>query len=181
MRTRRNEIHRRHARAAVLLAALWIGLVLGGCGAGRIGGGYDDRNIPYEPDTPAPAPHTGVFVSDYGTMTFNGDGKTVQLDFDEALAGRLGLPAGAQNAVYAFRSGNLPPHGYIDIRYDAAMTFWLTVGEGDGAVSAMVDVGKFEDGHFYTGVNCVTADRITFFVGRAPGDSDWEPVDFLKA
>lgn len=62
-------------------------------------GGYDvidDFNYPYEPDTPAPAPHEGTFVSDYGTMTFNGDGESVTIDFNEDLAQRLGLPAGAR-------------------------------------------------------------------------------------
>ena len=137
-------------------------------------------NIPYEPDTPAPAPHEGTFVSPHGTMEFNGDGETVLLDFDGDLAQRLGLPTGEQAASYAFRSGNLPPHGYVDIRYDAAMTFWLTVGEGDDAVTVMVNAGKYEDGHFYTGTNCITADRITLFVDRTDGDGDWEPVDFVK-
>ena len=159
-------------------AALWIvlcaALALSGCGGGR----GDNGNMPYEPDTPAPAPHEGVFVSDHGTMTFNGDGESVLLDFDEALAGRLGLPAGAQAAAYEFRSGNLPPHGYVPVRYDTAMTFWLTVGEGGGAATVKVEVGKYENGSFYTGTNCTAPDRITFFVEQPDGGR--EPVDFLK-
>ena len=139
----------------------------------------DDFNYPYEPDTPAPAPHEGTFVSDYGTMTFNGDGESVTIDFNEDLAQRLGLPAGEQEATYVFLTGDLPPHGYIDIRYDVAMNFELTVGKGDDAVSVMVDIGQYEDGHFYTGTDCTTAERITFFVDDANGD--WEPIDFLKS
>ena len=179
MLRRRRTMPRRSHRALAAAAALCFALILGGCGSGR-NGGYIDRNEPYEPDTPAPAPHEGVFVSEHGTMTFNGDGKTVLLDFDDDLAGRLGLPAGTQTASYVFRSGNLPPHGYVDIRYDAAMTFWLQVGEGDASVTAKIDVGRYEDGHFYTGVNCVTADRITFFVDKTADSGDWEPVDFQK-
>ena len=34
-------------------------------------------NMPYEPDTPAPAPHEGVFTSEHGSMTFSGDGESV--------------------------------------------------------------------------------------------------------
>ena len=134
-------------------------------------------NYPYEPDTPAPAPHDGTFASEHGTMTFNGDGRTVRIDFDEYLANGLGLPAGEQDATYEFTSGYLPPHGYVSIRYDAAMEFWLTVGEGDEAETVMVEVGKYEDGHFYSGTDCVTADRITFFVDTEDGR---EAVDFLK-
>ena len=162
---------------ALLLAALCAGLAIGTGGCGERG---DNGNRPYEPDTPAPAPHEGTFVSDHGTMTFNGDGKTVVLDLDEDLAGRLGLPAGQQQAAYEFRSGNLPPHGYVDVRYDVAMTFWLTVGEGDGAQTVMVEVGEYKDGNFYTGTNCTTAERITFFVDPPADGGSREAVDFLK-
>ena len=159
----------------LLLAALCAGLLLGVCGCG------DGRNIPYEPDTPAPPPHEGRFVSEHGTMTFNGDGETVLLDFDGELARRLGLPAEAQAATYEFRSGDLAPHGCVPARYDAAMTFWLTVGQGGDAVTVKIDAGKYEDGHFYTGTDCITADRITLFVDRADGSGGWEAIDFLKS
>ena len=36
------------------------------------GPGSQLDNYPYEPDTPAPDPHNGVFVSDHGKMIFNG-------------------------------------------------------------------------------------------------------------
>ena len=155
-----------------LAALLCLGLF---CGC-RPWGVYDNR--PYEPDTPAPSPHDGVFVSDHGTMTFNGDGETVLLDFDGDLAGWLGLPAGERAAAYEFRSGDLPPHGYVPVRYDTAMTFWITVGEGSGAVTVMVRVGEVVDGQFRTGTNCTAADRITFMVDKPDGGR--EPVDFLK-
>ena len=168
----------------LLLAALCAGLLLGlcGCGGGKPGDdGFVDLNYPYEPDTPVPPPHEGRFVSGHGTMTFNGDGKTVLLDLDGELARRLGLPEGEQAASYEFRSGDLAPHGYIPIRYAAAMTFWLTVGQGGDAVTVKIDAGKYEDGNFYTGTNCITADRITLFVDRADGSGDWEAIDFLKS
>ncbi len=34
-------------------------------------------DYPYEPDTPAPPPHEGVFTSEHGTMTISGDGEAV--------------------------------------------------------------------------------------------------------
>ena len=171
----------------LLLALLAAALALAGCGGEESdttppGGEIPpiDINYPYEPDTPAPAPHEGTFVSDCGTMTFNGDGERVTIDFDEALAEWLGLPAGEQEATYQFFSGDLPPHGHVMVRYDAAMDFELTVGEGDDQKRVMIEVGKYEDGHYYTGTNCVTADRITFFVDTADDSGDLVVVDFLK-
>ena len=172
MRTTGRAPARRSARRAAPIALFAaLALFLAACG----GVGPVDRNEPYEPDTPAPAPHEGTFVSAHGTMTFSGDGQTVALSFDDDLAGRLGLPAGEHEASYAFRSGYMPPHGYVDVRYDTAMTFWMTVGE----TTAMAEIGQYQDGQFYTGTNCTTADRITFFVDRADGGGR-EPIDFLK-
>ena len=160
------------------LALLCVGLSAAACGCGH---GSIDKNAPYEPNTPAPAPHAGLFVSDHGTMTFSGDGETVELDFDEDLAQRLGLPAGEQTASYEFWSGDLPPHGYGPVRYDAAMTFWLTVGPADGGTTVKIDIGTYEDGRFYTGTNCTTADRITFFVSGTDAGEDPEPIEFRKS
>ncbi len=77
--------------------------VMMGCGVGA-----GSHNMPYEPDTPPPAPHSGVFVSDHGTMEFNGDDKTVIADFDSELAQLLGIPEGKQELTYVFLSGNTP-------------------------------------------------------------------------
>lgn len=180
MRKNKNRKESRRRVFAILFVSIAFMLALSGCGnGGPIGG--DTGNRPYEPDTPSPAPHDGKFVSDFGTMTFNGDGKTVIIDFDKELAGRLGLPDGEQQAQYEFRSGYMSPVGYVDVRYDVAMTFWITVGSGDDSVTVMVDIGKYEDGNFYTGTDCTTAERITFFVDKADGSGDCEPVDFLKS
>ena len=51
----------------VIITALML-LTIVGC--------QKHENKPYEPDTPAPDPHTGVFSCEYGSMEFNGDGKT---------------------------------------------------------------------------------------------------------
>ena len=88
---------------ALLLAALLAALL---CGCVQRPG-LD--NYPYEPDTPAPDPLNGVFVSEGGSMRFNGDGSTVVLDLEEDFAARTGLPAGYSEGTYDFIQA-LPPH-----------------------------------------------------------------------
>ena len=124
-------------------------------------------NYPYEPDTPAPDPHEGRFVSEHGTMTFNGDGESVVFDFDEELAGLTGLPAGEQNGTYVFLSGNLPPHGSIDVRYDIAHELQISTGD----ISVTVDLGlAAEDGSTaQVGVGIVTDTRIPLLFRKDSG------------
>ncbi len=136
-------------------------------------------NYPYEPDTPAPPPHDGVFTSEHGSMTFPGDGESVMIDFDTELSEYLGLPEGKQEAKYFFLSGNIPPHGSIPVRYDVAHMIRIITGEGDGIRSADIDIGEYVDGNFATGTDHTTADRITFFV-KWNDSGDWEAVDFIN-
>ncbi|MBQ2658944.1 MAG: hypothetical protein IJF87_10310 [Erysipelotrichaceae bacterium] len=115
-------------------------------------------NYPYEPDTPAPDPHDGTFVSQHGTMTFNGDGESLVFNFDEELAGLAGLPAGEQNGTYVFLSGDLPPHGSVDVRYDIAHEWRISLGD----TSVVIDLGlASKDGSTaQVGVDMVTDTRI---------------------
>ena len=108
--------------AAVLLAAVIFYALF-------IRNPRDDGNYPAVPDTPAPSPHSGLFVSDHGSLEFNGDGETIIIDFDPELAELSGLPEGRQEGTYTFLSGDLPPHGSFDIRYDAAHEICITAGE----------------------------------------------------
>ena len=153
----------------------WIALlaVLFVCtGCGPFGGGGE--NIPYEPDTPAPSPHEGVFVSEHGTMRFQGDGEHVTVAFDEELAGWCGLPAGEQEGTYRFLSGNLPPHGSMPIRYDVAHELEITVG----GQTSVIQLGiAAEDGKTASsGVDTVTPERIPLLFS---GDGFFSVV-FLK-
>ena len=154
-------------KAGLLLAALMLLLACTACG-------WEPDNIPYEPDTPAPSPHEGVFVSEHGTMRFQGDGEHVTVAFDEELAGWCGLPAGEQEGTYRFLSGNLPPHGSMPIRYDVAHELEITVG-GQGAV---IQLGiAAEDGKTASsGVDTVTPERIPLLFS---GDGFFSVV-FLK-
>lgn len=94
-----------------LLFVIAIGLIA--CG----------RDVPPDDETPEPEPHTGVFISEYGTMTFNGDGESILIDFSSELSDAIGLPDGEQNGTYVF----LFQHkGW---RYDKAERFRITVAD----------------------------------------------------
>ena len=155
----------------LLLAALLLCVV---CACGSQGGEEILDNYPYEPDTPAPDAHEGVFVSEHGTMTFPGDGESVVIDFDGALAALTGLPEGEHEASYVFLSGNLPPHGSFPVRYDTAHELQLTV---DGQ-SAVIDMGlAAEDGSAASvGVDMVTPERIPMLFS----EEEFFSVIFLK-
>ena len=156
-------------RRILILLSILLCLCLCGC----LGQVYDNK--PYEPDTPAPAPHEGLFTSEHGSLRFDGDGESVELELDEELAARTGLPEGRHSGTYEFLSGNLPPHGSMPIRYDAAHELRLTVGE----TTVVLDVGvAAKDGKTgQVGINTVTPDRIPLLFH---GESGWFDVIFVK-
>ena len=82
-----------------------------------------NKNTPPDDGTPEPKPHTGTFISDYGTMTFNGDGESVIFDFAPDLQEATGLPDGEQKGTYVF----LFQHGQW--RYDKAERFRITASD----------------------------------------------------
>ena len=84
------------------------------------------KDLPPDPGTPEPEPHEGVFVSAFGTMTFPGDGESIEIDFLPELAEAVGLSAGKQSGTYVFLFG----HG--EWRYDAADRFRVTVKDASG-------------------------------------------------
>ena len=116
------------------------------------------ENKPYDPGTPEPAAHEGLFRSEHGSLRFHGDGKTVTIDFDEYLAALAGLPAGEQEGSYVFLSGDLPPHGSVEVRYDTACELKLSVGEQ----SVVPEIGEPNaDGKgSHVALGMVTAERI---------------------
>ena len=121
-------------------------------------------------DLPHVEPHDGIFKNDHGSMTFNGDGKSVTIEFDDLIARDTGLPPGKHDAEYYFFLP-LAPAGYA-CEYNEAHEMHFII---DGA-NYMVCVGEHtKDGSFTTGVNTTTADRITLF---ANGLESW--YDFLK-
>ena len=79
----------------------------------------DDR--PPQTDTPAPANHSGTFLSEYGSLTFNGDGQTITVKAGAAFAAASGLPAGENTGTYVFLFHN------EQWRYDQAETLRITI------------------------------------------------------
>lgn len=184
-------IPRRIVVMAVMMGALVMGLC--GCyydgppsvveGMQNVVDGQSDMldGPPQLPDRPFPGNHDGLFVSEHGTMRFNGDGKSITIDFDEKLAKMTGLPQGEYSGTYQFLSGEMPPAGRMELRYDYAHAIGIQVdadGDGKDDTRAVIDVGEVtEDGSYHTGTGCTTADRITFQFY----DNEWEYLDFLKA
>ena len=104
-------------------------------------------NGPPDPGTPVPDPHKGTFSCSYGTMIFNGDGKSVEINVSPELAQLTGLPEGNSNGTYDFLSGDLPPHGSVECRYDVAHELRITVGSN----SVVLNIGVASaDGKTYT-------------------------------
>lgn len=103
-------------KKTVVLIALAISLLLLLCACGG-------RNQPPDPGTPEPPAHDGVFISEYGTMTFHGDGESITFDFVPEMAEITGLPEGEQNGTYVF----LFQHGQW--RYDKAERFRISASD----------------------------------------------------
>ena len=142
----------------------------------RSTGGQQYDNYPYEPDTPAPDLHMGTFVSEHGTLTFDGDGLVVDYDFDDYLSAWTGLPAGENRAEYLFLSGDLPPHGSVPVRYDVAHELSLNVLSTQAVIQLGIAAG---DGSTASvGVNMVTPERIPFLFRDENGK--WFTVMFNK-
>ena len=152
----------------LMLAAL---LLCGGCHPQV----PQPENRPWEPDTPVPAAHDGVFRSDHGTMRFDGDGESVEIDFDAELAALARLPKGARKGTYEFLSGELPPHGSLPVRYDVAHELRISTGWR----SSVVKLGLAqEDGKsFRSGTGTVTGTRIPLVFSV---DGRFRTILFLK-
>ena len=95
----------------VITLALIFCLLFAGCGPKS----YDG---PPDPGTPAPPPHEGSFISEYGTMTFNGDGETVYIDFSPEFLDVLNNPPNEETYSYAFTW-----YSFGECRYDVATEF----------------------------------------------------------
>ena len=148
---------------AVVLAVMMI--LLTGCRP------VEPDNIPYEPDTPAPDPHIGIFDSDYGSMMFNGDGESIVIEF----ADMTGLPAGETEGKYVFLSGDLPPHGSVDVRYDVAHELEITVN--DKKVILELGIASRDGKSAQSGVDTVTENRIPVLLTK---DGKMMTVTFEK-
>ena len=100
-------------RLLLLLAACLL-VFLCACG---------NQDTPPDPGTPEPPAHDGVFTSEYGAMTFHGDGESITFDFTPELQEATGLPGGEQSGTYVF----LFQHG--EWRYDKAERFRISASD----------------------------------------------------
>ena len=81
------------------------------------------KDTPPDPGTPEPPAHDGVFTSEYGTMTFNGDGESITFDFAPELQEATKLPGGEQNGTYVFL------FQHKEWRYDKAERFRISASD----------------------------------------------------
>ena len=101
-------------RRLMILAGFLLLLGLAACGG---------QDLPPTDGSPEPPVLSGVFVSEYGTLTFNGDGHSVTLDLSDELSEAAGLPAGRQEGSYVFLFHN------GEWRRDKAETFRIRIGD----------------------------------------------------
>lgn len=116
------------------------------------------RNDPPDPGTPEPDPHKGTFSCEYGSMTFSGDGKSIEITVSADLAGLTGLPEGDSKGTYTFLSGDLPPHGSVDVRYDVAHE--LEINAGGTAVVLQLGIASADGKNYSIGWYTVKEDSI---------------------
>ena len=74
-------------------------------------------------DSPEPPAHSGKFVSEYGSMTFNGDGESITICFEDSFATESGFPCGECEGTYAFKFHQKT------YRYDKAEYLNIYIGE----------------------------------------------------
>lgn len=80
-------------------------------------------DLPPDDNTPEPPVFNGVYSSEFGTFSFNGDGKTIVVDVKEDFASNIGLPSSNFEGNYVFLFRN-------EIwRYDKAETFRIILNK----------------------------------------------------
>ncbi len=81
------------------------------------------KNGPPGDDAPWPENLDGEFTSEYGSMSFNGDGDSIVVDFSEELAKVLNFQTGKCEGTYVFL------FDHKEWRYDKADTFAITIND----------------------------------------------------
>ncbi len=131
------------AFAITFAAALLIAALMTGCAKDR----------PPDDGTPSPEPLNGVFSGEYGELTFNGDGKSIELNVSGEFARLSGMTGGESAGTYVFLFHN------ESWRRDMAEYFRVTID--DKKYSFNNSVGKTD------------SDTLVFYL---PSDSSKEFV-----
>lgn len=101
--------------AFTVLLGIFLAFGLSGCTGEK----------PPEGSSPEPPALNGTFSSSLGSLAFNGDGKSIQLDLNSEGAGALHLPEGKSQGSYVFLFRN------ESWRYDKAETFRIILEDGN--------------------------------------------------
>lgn len=81
------------------------------------------KNGPPGDDATWPENLDGEFTSEYGSMSFNGDGDSIVVDFSEELANALNFQTRKCEGTYVFL------FDHKEWRYDKADTFAITIND----------------------------------------------------
>lgn len=81
------------------------------------------KNGPPGDDASWPEDLDGEFTSEYGSMSFNGDGDSIVVDFSEELTKALNFQTGKCEGTYVFL------FDHKEWRYDKADTFAITIND----------------------------------------------------
>ena len=76
----------------IIIAAALAAALLSACG----------NDKPPEDSSAEPSALSGTFSGEYGKMTFNGDGKSIDIDASSELSKLTGLPEGESSGSYVF-------------------------------------------------------------------------------
>ena len=108
---------------------------------------------PNHDDIPDAEPLNGKFVSDHGTMIFDGDGESVTLELDSEIAADIGLPEGIYDAKYClYEIVNMG--GYLKCdNYNTADVMYFNLDREGTEKEAWVSVG---DGYYTVKENSFT-------------------------
>jgi hypothetical protein len=110
-------------RLPIIITSIIICFLFAGCGPKS----YDG---PPDPGTPKPPSLDGIFMSEYGTMTFNGDGETVYINFSPEYLEILDNPPNEATYSYSFTW-----YSFGECRYDVATEFKLHNNESDTSLN----------------------------------------------
>lgn len=125
------------SRRIIALVFVFLLLFLAGC--------QKSNDMPPDREGPEPEPHNGVFVSKYAKFTFDGNKKTIFVEFDEEYVKELNNPPNNTYYSYVFTW-----YDFGECRYDDATNLKLFHHESKTLLN-------------FTIVGNSTADRITIF------------------
>ena len=146
-------------RRILIFALIALSIVLSSCGT-------PNNDAPPWPDTPEPEPLRGVYSGDCGTLTFNGDGRSVIVDF-EGEPEKI-IADGEYSYVFLWNSAG-------EVRYDIATDFRLYQGDNYwlfGTYGGLPE--KFEISYYYSNISQYDDVDLSMMFERLPANAQTE-------